>query len=70
METGSQTQTYDSLESDVISDFTNEIVFKRYSSLLNSTVAMQDAVSQLVATTTADNLNKARSGWKALRSDW
>ena len=70
VETGSRTQTYDSLESDVISDFTNEIVYKRYSSLLNSTVTMQGAVSQLVTTTTADNLNNARSGWKALRSDW
>ncbi len=70
VESGSQTQTFDSLESDVISDFTNEIVFKRYSSLLNSTVTMQDDVSQLVAATTADHLNSARSGWKVLRSDW
>lgn len=70
VESGSQTQTFDSLESDVISGFTNGIVFARYSSLLNSTVTMQDAVSQLVATTTSDNLNNARTSWKALRADW
>jgi predicted lipoprotein len=70
VESGIQTQSYDSLESEVISDFTDGTVFTRYSSLLNSSVTMQDAVSQLVSYTTTDNLNNARSSWKALRSDW
>jgi putative iron-regulated protein len=70
VETGSQTQTFDSLESEVIYDFADGLVFTRYSSLLNSTVSMQDAVTQLISTTTDDNLNNARSTWKALRAQW
>jgi len=70
VDTGSQTQTYDSLESDVIHDFTNDVVLSRYTSLLNSTTIMQDAVGQLVATTNDANLNYAKLSWKALRADW
>jgi predicted lipoprotein len=70
VESDTQAQTYDSLEAEVISDFANGTVYTRYSSLLTSTVTMQDAVSLLVSSTSDNNLNNARSGWKALRYDW
>jgi predicted lipoprotein len=67
---GSTGQTFDSLETDVIKDFTNDVVFFRYSSLLNSSQQMQTGVNKLVNANTADNLAAAKSLWKNLRSDW
>ena len=52
VETGSQTQNFDSLESEVIYDFLDGLVYTRYNSLLNSTITMQDAVTQLINATT------------------
>ncbi len=69
-ETVDHTHNYDSIETDVILDFTNSIVYTRYNSLLNSAVVMQDAVSQLVNETNEDNLSNAKSSWKALRGYW
>jgi putative iron-regulated protein len=70
VETGSWTQSFDSLETEVIADFTNGIVYSRYSSLLISAVAMQDAVTQLINETNETNLVNARTNWKSLRADW
>ena len=67
---GSPTQSFDSLESEVINDFTNGLVFTQYSGLLNSAVSMQSAVTQLISTTNDNNLINARTSWKALRAQW
>jgi putative iron-regulated protein len=67
---GSNTQDFDSLETNVIQDFTNDLVFFRYSSLLNSCVTMQSAVATLTNETTDANLSQAKTDWKNLRSDW
>jgi putative iron-regulated protein len=67
---GSTGQSFDSLETDVIKDFTNDVVFFRYSSLLNSSELMQTGVNKLANATTDDNLTAAKSLWKNLRSDW
>jgi putative iron-regulated protein len=67
---GSAGQTFDSLATDVINDFTNDVVFFRYSSLLNSSLTMQTGVNKLANSTTDDNLTAAQSLWKNLRSDW
>lgn len=67
---GSTGQTYDSLATDVIKDFTNDVVFFRYSSLLNSSLSMQAAANKLANETTDDNLTAAKALWKNLRADW
>jgi putative iron-regulated protein len=69
-ETQSAAQTFDSLESDVIAGFTNGLVYTRYGELLNSTVTLQDAVTQLINTTSDNNLNNARVYWKQMRANW
>jgi putative iron-regulated protein len=70
VENGSSTQSFDSLESDVIKDFSNNVVFFRYSSLLNSCFTMQNSVSKLNNATTDANLTEAKASWKNLRADW
>jgi len=67
---GTTGQKFDSLETDVIKDFTNNVVFFRYSSLLNSGTAMQTEVNKLANGTTDENLTAAKALWKNLRSDW
>jgi predicted lipoprotein len=67
---GSTGQPFDSLETDVINDFTNDVVFFRYSSLLNSSLNMQTGVNKLANETTDDNLTAAKTLWKNMRADW
>jgi putative iron-regulated protein len=69
-ETSGSTQTFDSLESEVINDFTNDIVFFRYSRLVNSAETMTTSVSTLVNSTSEANQTQAKSDWKNLRADW
>jgi putative iron-regulated protein len=69
-ETPGSTQTFDSLESDVINDFTNDIVFFRYSKLLNSAGTMSTSVSTLVNAPTDANQAQAKTDWKNMRADW
>jgi putative iron-regulated protein len=69
-EAGTSSQNFDSLESEVIQGFTNDLVFFRYSSLLNSSVTMQTSVANLTNQTTDSNLAQAKLDWKNLRSDW
>ncbi len=70
VESGSTTQNFDSLESEVIQDFTNDLVFFRYSSLLNSCVTMQASVASLTNQTTDTNLAQSKLDWKNMRSQW
>ncbi len=70
VESSSSSQNFDSLESEVIQDFTNDLVFFRYSSLLNSCVTMQSSVASLTNQTTDSNLAQSKLDWKNLRSDW
>ena len=67
---GGSTITFDSLESSVINDFTNDIVFFRYSKLLNSAGTMSTSVSTLVNASTDANQAQAKSDWKNMRADW
>jgi putative iron-regulated protein len=62
--------TFDSLETTVISDFTNDLVFFRYSSLLNSSLTLQTSVTALVNTTNDANQAQAKSDWKNIRVQW
>jgi putative iron-regulated protein len=70
VESGTNTQDFDSLETEVIQDFTNDLVFYRYSSLLNACVTMQSSIATLVNQTTDANLAQSKLDWKNLRSDW
>jgi putative iron-regulated protein len=70
VETNSGAQNFDSLETEVIQDFTNDLVFFRYSSLLNSCVTMQSSIATLTNQTTDSNLALSKLDWKNLRSDW
>lgn len=70
METGSNTQTYDSLEADVIQDFTNNVVFFRYFTLLTAGSTLENSVTNLTTTTSDANLAQAKLDWKNMRSDW
>jgi putative iron-regulated protein len=67
---GSSTQSFDSLETEVINDFTNTIVFTSYSNLLNECLTMQTAVSKLANETSDVNLTQARAYWKNMRAEW
>jgi putative iron-regulated protein len=67
---GSTGQTFDSLETDVIKDFTNDVVFFRYGSLLNSANSMQASAAKLNNSTTDANMTDAKAIWKNLRADW
>ncbi len=70
METGDNTQTYDSLETSVIQDFTNDVVFFRYFTLLTAGATLQNSVTNLTTTTSDANLAQAKTDWKNMRSDW
>jgi putative iron-regulated protein len=71
VESGSgTTQSFDSLESDVIYDFINSVVYYRYNSLLHSSQTMQGSVDKLVHETSDVNLSQAKGDWKNLRADW
>lgn len=69
-ENGSGVQDFDSLETQVINDFTNNLVFYRYNALLNSCVNMQSSVATLTGQTTDVNLTQSKLDWKNLRSNW
>ncbi len=69
-ENGSPTQSFDSLETDVITDFTNNIVFFRYNSLLSTSLIMNTTIQTLVSTTTDANQAQAKTDWKTLRANW
>jgi len=58
------------LEGEVINDFTNNVVYFRYVSLVHSAEEMQTSVNNLVAETSDANLADARAKWKAMRADW
>ena len=70
MESNTNTLTFDSLESSVIQDFTNGLVFFRYSTLLSASLTMNNSVNSLNATTTDANLAQAKTDWKSMRSNW
>jgi putative iron-regulated protein len=67
---GSATQNFDSLKAEVINDFTNTIVFSRYSNLLNACLTMQTAVAKLSNESNNDNLSSAKAYWKNMRAEW
>jgi len=70
VENTGNTQTFDSVESEVINDFTNDVVFFRYSALLNTSQTMATSVATLVNASTDANQAQAKSDWKNLRSNW
>src|SRR4051794_2117950 len=53
-------QSFDSLETDVIIDFTNNVVAFRYSSLLNSGYFLQTGINKLATETNDENLTAAK----------
>ncbi len=61
---------FTSLETDVIKDFTNDVALNEYSSLSNSAVGLQAAITTLNASTTDANLAAAQVSWKGLRTSW
>ena len=67
---GSNTQSFDSLESDVIKDFTTTIVFSKYSDLLSACQSMQTSVAKLVNQPNDANLAEAQGNWKNMRAVW
>ncbi len=58
------------LEDQVITDFTNDIVLSQYSALLSSSLTLQTSVGNLNTTTNEANQAQAKADWKNMRSIW
>ena len=64
------TETFTSIESDVISDFVNKTGLPQYDSLVQTGIALNTAITNLNSSTTDANLAVAQAGWKAMRVVW
>ncbi len=69
-DTGGTSTDFTTLEDQVITDFTNDIVLSQYSGLLSSSLTLQTSVGNLNTTTNDANQVQAKADWKAMRSIW
>ena len=69
-DTGGTSTDFTTLEEQVITDFTNDIVLSQYSALLSSSLTLQTSVGSLTITTNETNQAKAKADWKNMRSIW
>ena len=69
-DTGGTSTDFTTLEEQVITDFTNDIVLSQYSALLSSSLTLQTSVGSLTTTTNETNQAKAKADWKNMRSIW
>ena len=59
-----------SLETQVITDFTNNVALGQYSALTNSAVSLNQSITTLNTGTTDANLLAAQTAWKNIRQTW
>jgi predicted lipoprotein len=69
-DTGGGSADFATLEDQVITDFTNDIVLSQYSALLSSSLTLQTSVGNLNTTTNEANQARAKADWKNMRSIW
>ncbi|HEY4156003.1 MAG TPA: imelysin family protein, partial [Puia sp.] len=69
-ETGNGSADFATLETQVITDFTNNVALGQYSALTNSAVSLNQAVTTLNSGTTEVNLLAAQASWKNVRGTW
>jgi len=69
-DTGGATTDFATLEDQVITDFTNDIVLSQYSGLLSASLTLQSSVGSLTTITNETNQAKAKTDWKNMRSIW
>lgn len=71
-DTSSPTSSEDfaTLETTVLSDFTNNVAIAGYLDLDNQATILNDAVQALNTNTTEANLTTARNAWKGIRTVW
>jgi predicted lipoprotein len=69
-ETNNGNSDFATLETQVITDFTNNVALGQYSSLTNSAVSLNQAINTLNTSTTESNLLAAQQSWKSIRSTW
>jgi putative iron-regulated protein len=69
-DTGTPTTDFTTLEGQVITDFTNDVVLSQYSGLLNSSLSLQTSVGNLVTSTNSTNQDLAKADWKNIRVVW
>ncbi|MDP4129273.1 MAG: imelysin family protein [Bacteroidota bacterium] len=58
------------LETQVITDFTNNVALGQYSALTNAAVSLNQSITQLNTATNDVNLQAARTSWKNIRGTW
>jgi predicted lipoprotein len=64
------TTDYQTLETQVITDFTNNVALGQYSALTNAAVNLNQAITTLNTQTTDNNLTAAQNAWKNIRGTW
>jgi putative iron-regulated protein len=69
-DTGGNSTDFTTLEDQVITDFTNDIVQSQYGALLSSSLTLQTSVGNLITTTNGANQTQAKTEWKNMRSVW
>lgn len=58
------------LETQVITDFTNNVALGQYSALTNAAVSLNQSITQLNTATHDVNLQAAQASWRNIRSTW
>ena len=64
------TESFTSVESDVISDFVNKTAIPQYDSLVSTGKTLTTAVSNLNSNATDANLQAAQAAWRNMRTVW
>jgi len=64
------TQSFTSIETDVINDFVNKTALPQYNSLVSAGATLDNNITTLNTTTTDANLQTAQVSWKAMRQIW
>ena len=64
------TESFTSIESDVISDFVKKTGLPQYDSLVQTATALNTAITNLNSSTTDANLATAQADWRAIRTVW
>ncbi len=67
---GSTGSDFTTLETSVITDFTNNTAIGQYAGLSNAAVTLNATITTLNSTTTEANLLAAQSSWKGIRTNW
>ena len=64
------TDNFETLKTEVLTDFTNVVAVKGYTDLDNAATALNTAIQNLNTNATEANLTEAKNAWKNMRSIW